>query len=147
MAYRAEPDAERASAEEGLEEAPPLSEAAGALLEAGRQFVRDVGELLGLEAQRAFLALTWMAALAVGAGLLGVGTWFLLLAAAYAALVDLGMASGAAFLLLAGLNLLGAILSVAMIRRVSKALLFRATRRALLGELNHAPVKPQDTGT
>ncbi|MCO6439807.1 MAG: phage holin family protein [Nitrococcus mobilis] len=146
MTYRAEPDAERASAEEASE-APPLSEAVGALLEAARQFVRDVGELLGLEAQRAFQALTWMAALAVGAGLLGAGAWFLLLAAAYTVLIDWGMAGGAVFLLLAGLNLLGAIMSAVIIRRMSKALLFRATCRVLLGEPNHAPAKPQNTGT
>lgn len=131
----AEPDPDRSSAEEEVGSLP-LSEVASALLAAGQRFVQDVGELLGLETRRAFQALTWMAALAVVAGLLGAAAWFLLLAAAYTGLRDWGMASWAAFLLLAGLNLLGALISVVIIRRLSSALLFRATRRVLLGGAN-----------
>ncbi|EAR20421.1 phage holin family protein [Nitrococcus mobilis] len=145
MTNKAEPDAERASAEEDSG-APPLSEIVGALLSASQRFVRDVGELLGLETRRAFQALAWMAALAVWAGLLGAGTWFLLLAAAYTALIDSGMVSAAALLLLAGLNLLGAVLGIVIIRRLSRALLFRAVRRVVLGESRYASVKPQNTG-
>ncbi|MDN5848836.1 MAG: hypothetical protein L0H63_04240 [Nitrococcus sp.] len=141
----AEPDAQRSTAEEEAR-ALPLSEVASALLEAGRRFVQDVGELLGLETQRALQALAWMVALAVLAALLRAGAWFLLLAAAYTALVDLGMDSTAALLLLAALNLLGVIISALIIRRLSSALLFRATRRALLGEPKHEPIKPQNTG-
>lgn len=141
----AEADSEHSSGEEHAGSLP-LSEVADALLEAGRRFVQHVGELLGLETRRAVQALTWMVALAVLAGLWGAATWFLLLAAAYTALVDLGLGSAAVLLLLAGLNLLGAILSVVIIRRLSSALLFRATRRVLLGEPKHEPTKSQHTG-
>lgn len=143
-----EPNADepRGSAEEGAR-SPPLSEVAGALLEAARRFVQDVGELLGLETRRAFEALAWMAALAVMAGLLGAAAWFFLLAAAYTALLDLGMAAGAALLLLAGLNLLGALVSVAVVRRLSGALTFPAARRALLGNAGYGATKSQNTRT
>lgn len=127
------PDVERPRAEEEAK-APPLSEVSSALLVAGKRFVQDVGELLGLETRRAFQALAWMVALAVVAGFLGAATWFSLLAAAYTGLMGLGIASWAAFLVLAGANLLGAVVSVVIIRRLSSALLFRATRRVLLGE-------------
>lgn len=140
----AESDPEHSSAVEDAESLP-LSEVASALLEASRRFVQHVGELLGLETQRALQALTWMAALAVLAALLGAGAWFLLLAAAYTALVDLGMGSSAALVLLAGLNLLGVIISALIIRHLSSALQFRATRRVLLGEPKHEPIKPQNT--
>ena len=142
----ANPDGEHTGAEQEAR-SPPLSEIAGALLETARRFVQDVGELLGLETRRAFQALAWMAALAVIAGLLGAAAWFFLLAAAYTALLDLGMASGAALLLLAGLNLLGAVASVAIIRRLSGALTFPAARRALLGNSEYGATKPQNTGT
>lgn len=141
----AEPASERSSGEEDAGSLP-LREVASALLEAGRRFVQDVGVLLGLETQRALQALTWMAALAVLAALLGAGAWFLLLAAAYTALVDLGMGSSAALVLLAGLNLLGVIISALIIRRLSSALLFRATRRVLLGEPKYEPIKRRNTG-
>ncbi|MDN5871028.1 MAG: hypothetical protein L0H73_09980 [Nitrococcus sp.] len=140
----AEPDPEHSSTEENATPLP-LTEIASALLGAGRRFVQHVGELLGLETQRALQALTWMVALAVLAGLLAAGTWLLLLAAAYTALVDLGMGSAAALLLLAALNLLGVIISALIIRRLSSALMFRATRRVLLGEPKHEPFKPPHT--
>lgn len=142
----AEPDSERSSTEEGTEPLP-LSEVVSALLQAARGFAQDVGELFGLETQRAFQALTWMVALAVLIGLLGASVWFALLAAAYIALVDLGMAAEAALLLLAALSLLGVLLSVMIIRRLSSALLFRATRRVLLGEPRNEPTEPPHTGT
>lgn len=142
----ANPEGERAGVEQEAR-SPPLSEIAGTLLEAARRFVQDVGELLGLETRRAVQALAWMAALAVTAGLLGAAAWFLLLAAAYTALLDLGVASATALLLLAGFNLLGAAASVAIIRRLSGALSFPAARRVLLGHSQYGATKPQNTGT
>lgn len=145
------PDRERSRAKEEAK-SPSLSEVSRGLFVAGQRFVQDVGELLGLETRRAFQALTWMVALAVITGLLGAATWFSLVAAAYVGLMGLGIASWVAFLVLAGANLLGAIASVMIIRRLSSALLFRATRRVLLGaprlgESKYEPAEPQNTRT
>ncbi|HET8700925.1 MAG TPA: phage holin family protein [Nitrococcus sp.] len=153
----AKPDLDRSSVEEE-KGAMPLSEVAGALFTAGQRFAQDVGELLGLEARRAFRALTWMVALAVVAGLLGAAMWLALLAAAYIGLMDLGIPNWGAFLVLAGANLVGALISLLIIRRLSSALLFRTTRRVLLGEprpaeltptglTRYEPAESQDTGT
>lgn len=142
----AESGPERSAPQEDADSLP-LSEVAAVLLEAVRRFIQDVGELLGLEARLAGRAIAWMLGLAVLAGLLGAATWFLLLAAAYTALLDQGLTSVAALLLLAALNLAGTILCVAVTRRLSSALLFRATRRALLEETSHAQPPPRDTGT
>ncbi len=91
--------------------------------------VRDGLTLAALEARRAGVGLAVMVALGVAAGLLLVTVWLLLAAAAVLGLDHAGVPAPLALLAVAALNLAGAGLLAFVVVRLSRRLLFSATRR------------------
>ncbi len=95
--------------------------------------IRDGLTLAALEARRAGVGLAVMVALGVAAGLLLVTVWLLLAAAAALELGRAGVSAPLALLAVAALNLAGAGLLAFVVVRLSRRLLFSATRRQLGG--------------
>ena len=115
--------------------APPagvLEEISNALTSA-RATASNFLELVSLETQRAGMALVWMVAWAVAAGICLVATWLGLMAALAMWATALGLSSIAAVLLVALLNaaIAGALIYASVGK--SRGLLFPATRRQLAG--------------
>ena len=98
-----------------------------------RETLSDLLELLSLEARRAGLALMWMVAWGVVAGLCIAGAWLGTMVTLAMWAVSLGLPPIAAVGAVAAVNLLaGAALIYACIG-MSRALLFSATRRQVAG--------------
>ncbi len=95
--------------------------------------VRDGLTLAALEARRAGVGLAVMVALGVAAGLLLVTVWLLLVAAAVLGLGRAGVPAPLALLAVAALNLAMAGLLAFVVVRLSRRLLFNATRRQFGG--------------
>jgi uncharacterized membrane protein YqjE len=96
-----------------------------------RGLAHDRFRLAGLETQRAGESLVAMVTAGVMAGFLLACAWLGLLAAAVLWLVDDGMAAHCAVLLSVAVNLLFALVLIAVIRRKSRFLQFPATLRSL----------------
>jgi uncharacterized protein YacL len=96
-------------------------------------------ELLSLEARRAGIALMWMAAWGVIAGICIVSAWLGLMAALAIWAVSLGLSPIAAIIVVVVINLLLAAVLLYMCINRSRDLLFAATRRQMAGA---APVSP-----
>lgn len=116
-------------------EVPPAAKGLlGALTGAfasARQVVGNFFELITLEARRAGLTLMWMIVLGVIAALLLVSAWLGFMAAVALWLVALGMTWAGAIALVALANLLAAGVVAFACVKLSRNLLFPATRRQL----------------
>lgn len=99
-----------------------------------RDYTGAVLETAALESRLAGFTLAFIAGLALAAAVLGLSVWGLLVAAGVRGLMGLGLGTGAALLVAAGVNALLAVALVAVIPRLGRRLTFRATRRALQGE-------------
>lgn len=116
------------------DESPPTQGLFGAITGAfssARQIVADFFELITLEARRAGLTLAWMVALGAMAAMFLVAAWLGLMAVLALWLVSQGMAWIGAVALVTLLNLLTAGVVVFFCVRLSRNLLFPATRRQL----------------
>jgi hypothetical protein len=126
----------------GDEARPPTAgvlEELTATLASARAALTHFLSLVSLEARRAGLALVWMIALGLGAAICAVAAWLGVMAALAMWIVSLGLPPVAAVLLLAVLNLAAcAVLALGCIR-MSRDLLFPATRRQVAGRV---PVPP-----
>jgi hypothetical protein len=138
-----------ASAPEFTEPAPRTQQQAGGVLDelsntaaAARHAVAALFELLTLEARRAGVALAWMLALGVGAGILGVTAWLGLVAALVLCAVAMGLAPIVALILLVALNLAGAAVAAWLCMRMSKDLLFPSSRRQLAAKASTLTPQP-----
>jgi uncharacterized membrane protein YqjE len=122
-------------------ELPPpaglLDELAGTLGSARAMFSGFL-DLLSLEARRAGLALMWMVAWGLVAAICIGGAWMGLMVALVMWAVSLGMPPIAAVVAVAAINLAAGIALFCVCIRMSRDLLFSATRRQLAGE---SPVK------
>lgn len=107
--------------------------AAGGVIAAFLDVVRDGFALAAAEARRAGVGLAVMIALALAAALLLVTVWLLLAAAAVVALTGLGVPAPGALLIVAAANLAGAAVLGFGVLWWSRRLLFTATRRQLAG--------------
>lgn len=114
-----------------------LGELAGALGSARTAF-SSFFDLLSLEARRAGLALMWMVAWGLVAAICVGGAWLGLMVALAMWAVSLGMSPIAAAVAIAAINLAAGIALFYACIRMSRDLLFSATRRQLAGEI---PVK------
>lgn len=127
-----------ASEEVPAEEAPGLTENALGGLSALRHLIGDTFGLLGLEARLAGLSLAGIMLSALAAAFSLMATWLLLQAALAVGLMRLG---ADALLLLSAFTVLNAAAGLgllALIRRLSRNLTFKATGRAIRGE-PHVP--------
>jgi hypothetical protein len=127
--HAAHGEAQAAAPEDGTGADPDV----GGVLAALGAVVRDGLTLAALEARRAGVGLAVMVALGVAAGLLLVTVWLLLAAAAVLGLDRVGVPASLALLAVAALNLAGAGLLAFVVVRLSRRLLFSATRRQLGG--------------
>jgi hypothetical protein len=107
-----------------------LSAALGSVRAASSNFF----DLLSLEARRAGLALMWMAAWGLVAAICVVGAWLGVIAALAMWLVSLGFSPIAAVVAIAAINLVAGAALFFVCIRLSRDLLFSATRRQLAGE-------------
>lgn len=108
-------------------------------LESARSGLSNFLELVSLEARRAGLMLAWMVASGLVAAVCITGAWLGLLAALAIWAVSVGFPLTAAAIAFASTNLLAAAALIWACIRMSRALLFSATRRQLAG---HSPVTP-----
>ena len=121
---------------EGLS-APPargVLEEVSQVLSSVRETVSSFLELVFLEAERAGMALVWMVALGIVAGVCVIATWLGLMAALAMLVTGAGLSPILAVLLVALLNLAfaGALVYAGM--RKSDNLTFPATRRQIAGD-------------
>jgi uncharacterized membrane protein YqjE len=107
-----------------------LSGIAGAIASA-REAVTNFVELVTLELRQAGHTLMWLVAIGVIVGLAIVGTWAALMVMLALWLVSLGASWLAAGAGVAGLNLLLAVGAIVVAFKLSRRLLFPATRRQL----------------
>ena len=96
-------------------------------------------DLLSIEARRAGLALVWMVVWGLVAAICVVGAWVGAMAALAMWAVSLGLPAIAAVLAVSAINLAAGVALFYLCFRMSRALLFSATRRQVAGE---CPVKP-----
>jgi hypothetical protein len=96
-------------------------------------------DLISLEARRAGLALMWMVAWGIVAGICIVAAWLGLMTALAMWAVSLGLPPIAAVIAVAGINLVAGAVLIYMCICMSRDLLFSATRRQVAGKW---PVKP-----
>jgi hypothetical protein len=96
-------------------------------------------DLLAIEARRAGLALVWMVVWGLVAAICVVGAWVGAMAALAMWAVSLGFPPIAAVVAVSVINLAAGIALFYLCIRMSRALLFSATRRQVAGE---CPVKP-----
>lgn len=108
-------------------------------LAAARRVISDFLELLLLETRRAGLALAWMVACGAVAAILVVTAWLGFMAAFALWAVSLGIPWATAVIAISLANLLAAAITVSVCIRISRDLLFPATRRQL--EEKPAPVE------
>ncbi len=123
--HAAHGEAQAAAPEDGADADPDVK----GVLTAFGAVIRDGLTLAALEARRAGVGLAVMVALGVAAGLLLVTVWLLLAAAAVLGLDRAGVPAPLALLAVAALNLAGAGLLAFVVVRLSRRLLFSATRR------------------
>jgi uncharacterized membrane protein YqjE len=107
-----------------------LDELSGTFASA-RRVISDFLELLSLETRRAGLTLVWMVACGTVAAILIVTAWFGFMAALALWAVSLGIPWVAAVTVIASANLLAAAIVASACMRMSRDLLFPATRRQL----------------
>jgi uncharacterized membrane protein YqjE len=96
-----------------------------------RRAISDFLELLSLETRRAGLTLVWMAACGVIAAILVVTAWLGFMAALALWAVSLGVSWVTAVTVISSANLLAAAAMTFVCIRISRDLLFPATRRQL----------------
>lgn len=99
-------------------------------------------ELLSLEARRAGLALMWMVVWGLVAAICIGAAWLGLMVALAMWAVSAGMAPIAAVIIIAGVNLIAGALLIYACTRMSRDLLFSATRRQVAGASPAKPVLP-----
>ncbi len=99
-------------------------------------------ELLSLEARRAGLALAWMVAAALVAAICIAAGWLGLMAALAMWIASLGAHPIAAVVAVASINLVCGVALIWTGVRLSRALLFPATRRQLAGRTAAMPSPP-----
>jgi len=104
-----------------------------------RATLANLLELLSLEARRAGIAVMWLAASGIIAGICLVSAWLGLLAALTIWLASLGLPLLAAIVAVIVLNLLMAAVLIYLCIDKSRDLLFSATRRQLAGTDPVAP--------
>ncbi len=127
--------------------APSLSAAVLGLVRSLAGVLGAALHLAALETRLAGLSLAAMLALAVAGALLLATAWLLTVAAVAVFLVRLGLAWELALLLAAGLNVALALPMITAIRRLSRNLLFSATRGQLHPEAPpEPPVSPPGGG-
>jgi hypothetical protein len=130
--------AEGARAEAGLPSGGVLDELSSAFASA-RAALSHLLDLVSLEARRAGLTFVWMIAGGVVGAICFVGAWLGLMAALAMWAASLGVPPIAAVVAVATVNLAAAAIFFYVCFRISRNLLFSATRRQLAGE---CPVKP-----
>lgn len=108
-------------------------------LASARETISQTLELLSLETRRAGLTLMWMVALGIGAAMLAVSAWLGFMAAVVVCAVAYGMGWVTAIIIVALINLLAATMVISVCVKMSRALLFDATRRQLAGKPVPAP--------
>lgn len=96
-----------------------------------RRVISDFLELLSLEARRAGLTLVWMVACGAVAAILVVTAWLGLMAALALWAVSLGIPWVTAVMVISLANLVAAAIMTSVCIRMSRDLLFPATRRQL----------------
>jgi hypothetical protein len=129
---------DRARADVRLATGGVLEELSNALASA-RGVLSNFLDLLSLEARRAGLALMWMVAWGLVAAICIVGAWLGSMAALAMWAVSLGFPPIAAVIAVAVINLVAGIALFCICNRMSRDLLFSATRRQVVGK---CPVKP-----
>lgn len=110
---------------------PGLRAAFGEAAQALQQLVGSTAELAAVEARRAVTAVGWILALGVGIAATVLAAWALAGSTLAFWLVAEGWSWGRALLLVAGLNLLAALLMALAIWRLASRLGFPALRRTL----------------
>ncbi len=127
-----------AQATDFTEPAPPTHASASGVLgevsgmfASARSVVSGMVDLVTLEARRAGLALAWMAGLGIAAGILAITAWLGLMAALALWAIAAGLSPVLSILMVVVLNLVGAAAAVYACVKMSKALLFSASRRQL----------------
>ena len=120
------------AAPEGTRSPPQsvLGELSGTFASA-RQFISDFLELLSLETRRAGLTLVWMVACGAVVAILVVTAWLGFMAALALWIVSLGVPWVTAVIGISSANLLAAAIVISACMRMSRDLLFSATRRQL----------------
>lgn len=108
-----------------------LAALAATIARSARDVFAHVVEIAALESRLAVVALVVMAGLALGAVVLVLSAWGLLVAAGVYGLMTTGMATPAALLLAVAVNLGIAALLVVIVLRLVPRVKFAATRRAL----------------
>lgn len=103
----------------------------GEILDTGRRLAADFLELLGLEARLASGSLALILAAGLGLGVLLIAAWILLWAALAVLLGGAGLRLSLALLIVALVNLAGAVALLLWMRRLGRDLLFRESRAAL----------------
>jgi hypothetical protein len=101
------------------------------VLSAARRAVSGYFDLIVLEARRAGLSLVWMIALGFAAAILGVTAWMGLVAMLVLVAMAMGLSPVLSVLLLVVVNLCGAAGAVFACMKLSKDLMFPASRRQL----------------
>lgn len=114
--------------------APPgvFDELLGAFASA-RESLAGFLELMALEARRAGLSLVWMLVLGLLAGMCFIATWLGISAALAITMMSAGLGAVAAVLLVALFNLVAGVIFILCGVRMSRNLLFAATRRQISG--------------
>lgn len=115
-----------------------LDEVANALASA-RAAISHTLELLSLETRRAGLTVMWMVALGIAAAMLAVAAWLGFMGALALCAVAYGVTWITAIIVLALINLLAAAIVMFVCVRMSRDLLFAATRRQIAGKPVPAP--------
>lgn len=120
---------------EGPGPSPPgvLDELLGAFASA-RESLAGFLELMALEARRASLSLVWMLVLGLLAGMCFIATWLGISAALAIGMISAGFAALTAVLLVALFNLVAGAIFILFCVRMSRNLMFAATRRQISGE-------------
>ena len=111
--------------------AASLTGLASTMFRSARDVAGHTLEIAVLESRLAGTALVTIAALGLGAVVLALSTWGLLLAAAVRGLMVAGFGPAAAILIVAAVNLVVAVALILIILRLTRRLKFAATRRVL----------------
>ena len=114
----------------------------GNAFESAREGLAALLELMLLEARRASLSLVWMLIAGLLAAMCLIATWLGLAAVAAMWMISGGMSPMTAVLAVVVANLLAAVVFVLACIRMSRNLLFSATRRQIVGES-----RPGDPGS
>ena len=122
----------------GLPAAGVMDELSNVLATARAAFSNFL-DLISLEARRAGLALMWMMAWGLVAAICIVVAWLGLMAALAMCAVALGFSPIAAVIVTALINLLAGVMLINVCMRISRDLLFSATRRQVCGECSAKP--------